>query len=381
MGRTTRKDLRKEIQIGQIAEDAEKQWRKEQSGKQSITQRLLWSVPFLMIILFAVFYAISAPHTAGFVNLITPGAGWFAPIGFEFGVLILAIFVEAENGTRAETKRMLLVMLAVNVLINFAGATTSILYTMTSAPDTASLSALLSSVRMMTTFELMSNMSILPAYEQVALLVGFIVGPFTPFMMKFTGEYLVKMAMGRVVLRAENLEDKWLKARNSILYQALFRAALKAGAGNRTAQQLAISIAENYYALDYTEDDENEDAIGVPMQSTGGMIGATAHHKPMGFAPEYPVSRVSNLSAPIEKTGNGQQIRTVDSHGASRTRPKMSSKLVKDWMYQKPSAWVSVTQGCETKRDKSRAISEHLTGDDSGYKTVERVFNSLNIDL
>jgi hypothetical protein len=68
--------------------DLEKLYRQEQ--RRSFRDLLTGSVPYWIVVVALVHYGLSAPHTAGVFDKLTPGWGFIAPIGVEFGLLYAA---------------------------------------------------------------------------------------------------------------------------------------------------------------------------------------------------------------------------------------------------------------------------------------------------
>lgn len=78
-------DLSELVNIGQVEQEARRLWDIQQRKRRRIEHWLIRALPVGLLIMACVFYALSAPHTAYIINLITPGWGWTAPIGFELG--------------------------------------------------------------------------------------------------------------------------------------------------------------------------------------------------------------------------------------------------------------------------------------------------------
>src|SRR5690606_19459591 len=95
MGSITLKDLSQNIDVSQIAREARTQWEKSERGRLSLERKMLNALPIGLVVMVLVFYSLSAPHTAHILDMVTPGWGMFAPIGFEVGLLIVAALIEA----------------------------------------------------------------------------------------------------------------------------------------------------------------------------------------------------------------------------------------------------------------------------------------------
>jgi len=75
------------INIHQIYQHEKQRWLREEAPRRSFRDLLSDSVPHWIIIVAAVLYSLSAPHTASVFDKLTPGWGWIAPVGVEFGLL------------------------------------------------------------------------------------------------------------------------------------------------------------------------------------------------------------------------------------------------------------------------------------------------------
>jgi hypothetical protein len=63
---------------------------REEAPRKGFRDFLADSVSYWIILVALVLFGLSAPHTAGVFDKLTPGWGWKAPIGVEFGLLYTA---------------------------------------------------------------------------------------------------------------------------------------------------------------------------------------------------------------------------------------------------------------------------------------------------
>src|SRR5664279_3963708 len=77
-----------------------------------------------------VLYGLSAPHTASIFDKLTPGWGWIAPIGVEFGLLYTAFCRRVARFASEKVTWTLwlleLLLFLTAMLVNGAGAFTSV---------------------------------------------------------------------------------------------------------------------------------------------------------------------------------------------------------------------------------------------------------------
>ena len=67
-----------------------RRWFKEEALRKTIREYIADSVPYWIGLVAVVLYGLSAPHTAAVFDKLTPGWGWIAPLGVEFGLLYAA---------------------------------------------------------------------------------------------------------------------------------------------------------------------------------------------------------------------------------------------------------------------------------------------------
>src|SRR5476651_582815 len=78
------------INVEAIYRQERQRWMREEAPRKSLRDMIAESVPYWIILVALVLYGLSAPHTASIFDKLTPGWGWIAPIGVEFGLLYTA---------------------------------------------------------------------------------------------------------------------------------------------------------------------------------------------------------------------------------------------------------------------------------------------------
>ena len=73
-----------------IYREARQRWLKEDAPRKTVRDHISESVPYWIVLVAVVLYGLSAPHTAAVFDKLTPGWGWIAPLGVEFGLLYAA---------------------------------------------------------------------------------------------------------------------------------------------------------------------------------------------------------------------------------------------------------------------------------------------------
>src|SRR5260221_12647765 len=91
------------LDVETIYRQERQRWLKEEAPRKSIRDHIANTVPYWIVLVAVVLYALSAPHTAGVFDKLTPGWGWIAPVGVEFGLLYAAFRRRLDRDTREKT--------------------------------------------------------------------------------------------------------------------------------------------------------------------------------------------------------------------------------------------------------------------------------------
>src|SRR5438552_14977539 len=78
------------LDVEAIYRQERERWLKEEAPRKSARDVIADSVPYWIVLVAIVLYGLSAPHTASVFDKLTPGWGFIAPIGVEFGLLYSA---------------------------------------------------------------------------------------------------------------------------------------------------------------------------------------------------------------------------------------------------------------------------------------------------
>src|SRR5258708_852784 len=105
-------------------------WMKEEAPRKCVREGIADTVPYWIILVALVLFGLSAPHTAGVFDKLTPGWGWLAPIGVEFGLLYTAFRRRLINATKQTLPWTLwaleILLFLTAMLVNGAGSFTSV---------------------------------------------------------------------------------------------------------------------------------------------------------------------------------------------------------------------------------------------------------------
>jgi hypothetical protein len=165
------------------------------------------SLPYWIIVVATVLYGLSAPHTAAVFDKLTPGWGWIAPVGVEFGLLYAAFrrrYALHNNEVIPWTLWTLEVLLILTaMLVNGVGAFTSVV----SSADLSSLSFT----------SIVTQFGDFPATTQAALIMAMLAAFIIPIGALVAGEGLAALTLER-----RNMQDfrdnRWHKVEFALTY-------------------------------------------------------------------------------------------------------------------------------------------------------------------
>lgn len=352
MAHVSAKVLSEIIQIDSVIEEARKEWDKRQRGRRRVEQWLVKLLPAGMIVMAIVFYLLSAPHTSFLLNMITPGRGDVAPIGWEFGIIIVAAFI-AAGWRNWVTQSILWILLGLSVLINIAGGFIAV------------INAAEINLGAETVGGLLNRVGELPATYQIVLILTIPIGTVIPIIAKFTGEAVVKMTLGVVRFETQNDEERWIQERPMVAHSALFQAAIKEGAGAKTAGNWAAAVVQSLY---------REDVQQMSAEAIGGqrIRVLDTERRPIGFLPQ---SGQSGQSAPVlsipQNPSAGEIVPSKDTNNSPVVR--LSKRDAVEWLRSNPHMLGKHPR----EMCKAYMLEVHGFESDSGYKTFERAKSEL----
>lgn len=348
MPQVTLRDLSEWVDIQEIQDTARATFEAQQRRRRNLNAWLVMLLPWFQLVSFVVFYALSAPHTVYLMERITPIWGKLAPIGLELGVVFVAA-MRHKNWRGFLTFSILWSLVLVSVIINIGGGFIAVVH---SSSDSTMATA--------TMVEIIARFATLPAEYQVLFPLVVIVGTLIPIMGKFSGEAVIKLTSGEIKLEVVTLEDLWEKEQFGYVKSALMRFALKKGAGAKTSGSWAQRIAEQML------DDVDDVVNAVSGQS-----------RDMSHVPSFPkVQAEMGFGGMVQAQKDIQNTEDTGTHGTV-----MRAALVSQWVKDNPERLQEMLSRPGARRGVSRAISQEIAGNPSGYKTVERVLKSMNIEF
>lgn len=212
-----------------------RRWLKEEAPRKAVRDYLMESVPYWVVLIALVLYSLSAPHTAKVFNMLTPGWGWTAPVGVEFGLLYTAFrrrLAKVENQVLPWTLWALEILLFLTaMLVNGAGSFASVI-------EVTHLERLSFS-------GIVDAFSHLPATTQAALIMAVLSAFIIPIGVLVAGEGLASLALER--RHGQNYrEQRWLEVEFTVIYRAVFVRYLQSGLSDKEARHRAHAEVRGY---------------------------------------------------------------------------------------------------------------------------------------
>jgi hypothetical protein len=223
------------LDMDTIYRQERRRWLKEEGPRKSIRDVISESVPYWIILVAAVLYGLSAPHTAGVFDKLTPGWGWVAPVGVEFGLLYAAFrrrLARAERELLPWTLRALEILLFLTaMLVNGAGSFTSVIAA--TRLDSLSFAAII------------DGFGNLPATSQAALIMAVLSAFIIPIGALVAGDGLAALTLERRSGR-DFREERWQEVEFITIYRAVLVQYRKQNLPEREARTRAISEVKGY---------------------------------------------------------------------------------------------------------------------------------------
>src|SRR4051812_16011341 len=249
------------VDVETIYRQERQRWLREEAPRLSVRDLIANSVPYWIVLVAAVLYGLSAPHTASVFDKLTPGWGWIAPIGVEFGLLYAAFRRRHARHTGESIPWTLwaleLLLFLTAMLVNGAAAFTSVV----SATQLNDLSFA----------AILEQFGNLPATSQAALIMAGLAAFIIPIGALVAGEGLATLALERRT-RNDFREERWHEVEFTTTYRAVFVRYLQGGLPDQEAKQRAISAVKGYLS-----NSRPSASSGVRMLSAGsGQSGQEA---------------------------------------------------------------------------------------------------------
>lgn len=247
------------LDMQMIYRQERQRWLKEEAPRKSIRDVIADSVPYWIILVALVLFGLSAPHTAGVFDKLTPGWGWLAPIGVEFGLLYTAFRRRLLNVSKQILPWTLwaleVLLFLTAMLVNGAGSFTSVVAA--SQLDTLSFAAII------------EGFGQLPATSQAALIMAVLSAFIIPIGTLVAGEGLAALALEKRSI-SDFGEQRWQEVEFTVIYRAVFVRYMQQGLPEKDARLRAATEVRGYLGKSHSS--------GVRLLSAGnGQTGQGAN--------------------------------------------------------------------------------------------------------
>lgn len=223
-----------EIDIGATRDEAKRRWKQEQITRGGILDTIAQTVPWWVIIIGTGLAALSAGHTAGVFNQLSP-VGYLGPFVVEFTLLWAAFsrVVSADEQSRLSKPLRILEALAFTMALiaNGVGALDRI----SAMGGIASLSAA----------TILQQFGGLPIITQAGIVIIPLFALFIPVGTWVAGESIAGLLVrGRKA--GERMEAQWAEVERGVLYRAFFEAYVQKGLKPNDAKRQAGLVATGF---------------------------------------------------------------------------------------------------------------------------------------
>lgn len=224
-----------QLDLQTIYRQERQRWLREEAPRRSVREGIADSVPYWIILVALVLFGLSAPHTAGVFDKLTPGWGWLAPIGVEFGLLYTAFRRRLINATKLPLPWTLwaleILLFLTAMLVNGAGSFTSVVAA--TQLDSLSFTAII------------EGFGQLPATSQAALIMAVLSAFIIPIGTLVAGDGLAALALEHQI--GTNFRDqRWQEVEFTVIYRAVFVRYMQQGLPERDARQRAATEVRGY---------------------------------------------------------------------------------------------------------------------------------------
>jgi len=218
-----------------IYREERQRWLHDEAPRRSFRDVVADSVPYWIVIVALVLFGLSAPHTADIFNMLTPGWGFIAPVGVEFGLLYAAFrrrLAQSRDQTLPWTLWAMEVLLFVtSILVNGAGSLVSVVAA--NHLESLSFSAIVHSF------------DTLPATSQAALVMADLAAFIIPIGTLVAGDGLADLTLEQGE-QTDFRERQWQEVEFTVVYRAVFVRYLQTGLDERDARRRVLSEVKGY---------------------------------------------------------------------------------------------------------------------------------------
>jgi hypothetical protein len=233
------------VDVAQVHREERARWIKEEAPRRSFADIFGTITPYFIVVVAVVVYALSAPHTAGVMDFLSPGVGWLAPVGVELSIFYLAFegkrrslkLVPDKDG-RLKPGTLPVLLAALRILMFFVAFATNF----TGALNTVVHQAGINDV---SGTELLARFGTLPVTVQAALVMVLVMAVIIPIVADVAGHGIADLVFEG---RPDGVrEQRWKKIEVQQTYRAVFVRYEQAGLSTDVARQRAQQDVASYF--------------------------------------------------------------------------------------------------------------------------------------
>lgn len=268
------------LDVAAVRAEARLAWESRTRKSLSVQERIGESVPWWLVLIAAVFFLLSLPHTVAIFNKITPFVGYVSPLGIEFGLLYAAFRRRQVRQRSLQLWVLEALLFFTAIIVNGAGSFEAVV---ASTRD----------IQGMSFEDLLAQYRDLPATSQVAILLAPVAALIIPIGTVVAGEGLAMLMLERRE-HGNMLEERWAIEGPRIEFEALRDAAIAQGVtpgrAVRWAEQIIgfsrdiLSAPSAVSAPERTDNADAPDISGRPLTAGGQGQRTGAHGSGQGYS-------------------------------------------------------------------------------------------------
>lgn len=294
--------------VAMVRAQARAAWERRQRELIPLQEKIGLSVPWWLVIVAGVFFALSVPHTAQTFEIITPAVGYVAPLGIEFGILYTSFY---KRQLRAIPRAVPWSVLILEVLLFLVAIIVNGVGTLQAVAASAGL-------HKQSVADVVRSFGDFSATRQVALVLVPMAALIIPIGTMVAGEGLAALFLEQHE-RRDSLDERWRAVSAEVEFYALRDAAIAAGhtpvKAIRWAAQITgyglsdnvrlsgVSAADTHRTDQRTNDSENGHSTGQGYRKQ-----MDARQKVHRFLEEHPDALEWSVRTVANRAGVGKTV-------------------------------------------------------------------------
>ena len=258
-----------EVNIETIYHEVKQKWLQEEAPRKPLRHHIADSVPYWIIIVALVFFALSAQHTIAIFNGIAPGAGYAAPIGIEFGLLFASTARQLSKSHKGRMTWQLgvleVLLFLVAMLVNGAGSVVS-------AVESRGLETLSAAA-------IIEQFGTMPVTTQALLIVAVAASLFIPLGATVAGQEVARLMLERERGTDDFAESKWREVEREFLYRSVYTKFYGVTGDAKRAKREAKSAVSGFLAARSSRSSAPSGTVFLPSGVSKSEIGQSGPQK------------------------------------------------------------------------------------------------------